>query len=160
MNLSNWSQQRICLWAHDFLVTPLNAVNNSPQCLNFINGLKVCHTCMISCFLRSICLLIQAALPCMLFARGPVRLQLKGGTNASFAPQFDYFTWVSHLLLVFRLMIFSTVIIFGLCDYLCHIKISVHVNNTAPDLQLYVTRFSDFQSHCRKTWDQCQLPAC
>jgi len=34
---------------------------------------------------------MQAALPCMLFARGPTRLQLRGGTNAAFAPTIDYF---------------------------------------------------------------------
>jgi len=33
---------------------------------------------------------MQAALPCMLFARGPMRLHLRGGTNAAFAPQIDY----------------------------------------------------------------------
>jgi len=43
---------------------------------------------------RSVCLLMQAALPCMLFARGPTRLQLRGGTNAAFAPQIDYFIQV------------------------------------------------------------------
>lgn len=42
----------------------------------------------------SVCLLMQAALPCMLFARGPMRLQLRGGTNAAFAPQIDYFMQV------------------------------------------------------------------
>jgi RNA 3'-terminal phosphate cyclase (ATP) len=42
----------------------------------------------------SICLLIQTALPCMFYARGSVHLQLRGGTNAAFAPQIDYFTWV------------------------------------------------------------------
>lgn len=39
----------------------------------------------------SICLLIQSALPCMLFASGTTRLRLKGGTNASMAPPIDYF---------------------------------------------------------------------
>ncbi len=43
---------------------------------------------------RSICLLVQAALPCMLFANGPSRMLLKGGTNAEMAPQIDYLTWV------------------------------------------------------------------
>jgi RNA 3'-terminal phosphate cyclase (ATP) len=39
----------------------------------------------------SICLLLQAALPCALFAsRAPCRLVLKGGTNATLAPQYDY----------------------------------------------------------------------
>jgi RNA 3'-terminal phosphate cyclase (ATP) len=39
----------------------------------------------------SICLILQAALPVALFARKiPTDLILKGGTNASFAPQFDY----------------------------------------------------------------------
>ncbi|GAX15739.1 RNA 3'-terminal phosphate cyclase [Fistulifera solaris] len=38
----------------------------------------------------SICLLLQAALPCALFNQSPVKLILKGGTNATMAPQFDY----------------------------------------------------------------------
>jgi len=40
---------------------------------------------------------MQTALPCMLFARGPIRLQLCGGTNAAFAPQIDYFIRVRTL---------------------------------------------------------------
>ena len=43
---------------------------------------------------RSICLLIQAALPCQLFGGGPGQMKLKGGTNAEMAPQIDYFTMV------------------------------------------------------------------
>lgn len=39
---------------------------------------------------RSISLLLQVALPCALFADGPVTLDLKGGTNADMAPQIDY----------------------------------------------------------------------
>lgn len=39
---------------------------------------------------RSVCLLMQSALPCMLYARGPVSLCLKGGTNADMAPQIDF----------------------------------------------------------------------
>lgn len=43
----------------------------------------------------SICLLLQAALPCALFGAGsPCNLILKGGTNATLAPQYDYFTHV------------------------------------------------------------------
>ncbi|CAG9860681.1 unnamed protein product [Phyllotreta striolata] len=38
----------------------------------------------------SICLLMQVALPCTLFAQGPTTLYLKGGTNAEMAPQIDY----------------------------------------------------------------------
>ena len=49
---------------------------------------------MLVFFFRSICLLIQATLPVLLFADGPVHLTLKGGTNADMAPQVDYFTWV------------------------------------------------------------------
>jgi RNA 3'-terminal phosphate cyclase (ATP) len=40
----------------------------------------------------SICLLVQVALPCMIFAGRPSKAVLKGGTNASGAPQIDYFT--------------------------------------------------------------------
>eukprot|EP00977_Amphora_coffeiformis_P024645 scaffold16508_cov133-Amphora_coffeaeformis.AAC.3 len=38
----------------------------------------------------SICLLLQAALPVALFGATPARLTLGGGTNASMAPQYDY----------------------------------------------------------------------
>lgn len=38
----------------------------------------------------SICLLMQAALPCLLYANGPTQLSLRGGTNAEMAPQVDY----------------------------------------------------------------------
>lgn len=44
----------------------------------------------------SICLLLQAALPCLLLdgATEPCRLVLKGGTNATLAPQYDYWEQV------------------------------------------------------------------
>lgn len=42
----------------------------------------------------SISLLLQVALPCAMFADGPVTLDLKGGTNADMAPQIDYFTGI------------------------------------------------------------------
>ena len=53
----------------------------------------------------SICLLLQAALPCALFASAgrsdsdgqqsePIQLELRGGTNAALAPQIDYLTEV------------------------------------------------------------------
>jgi RNA 3'-terminal phosphate cyclase (ATP) len=38
----------------------------------------------------SVCLLIQSALPCALFSASECQLELKGGTNASMAPQIDY----------------------------------------------------------------------
>lgn len=38
----------------------------------------------------SVVLLLQVALPCMLFSGGPTRVSLKGGTNAEMAPQIDY----------------------------------------------------------------------
>ena len=38
----------------------------------------------------SICLLLQAALPVALFGKAPVHLTLGGGTNATMAPQYDY----------------------------------------------------------------------
>ncbi|XP_068599805.1 RNA 3'-terminal phosphate cyclase [Brachionichthys hirsutus] len=38
----------------------------------------------------SVCLLMQVALPCALFADGASQLCLKGGTNAEMAPQIDY----------------------------------------------------------------------
>lgn len=39
---------------------------------------------------RSVCLLLQVALPCALFAEASSQLSLKGGTNAEMAPQIDY----------------------------------------------------------------------
>lgn len=42
----------------------------------------------------SISLLLQVVLPCTLFANGPTRLTLQGGTNAEMAPQVDYTTEV------------------------------------------------------------------
>lgn len=38
----------------------------------------------------SVVLLLQIALPCLIFANGPCQLILKGGTNADMAPQIDY----------------------------------------------------------------------
>ncbi|NXN99905.1 RTCA cyclase, partial [Rhinopomastus cyanomelas] len=38
----------------------------------------------------SVCLLMQVAMPCALFAASPTELILKGGTNAEMAPQIDY----------------------------------------------------------------------
>jgi len=43
---------------------------------------------------RSIGLLIQVALPCILFGNGITTLKLRGGTNAEMAPQIDYTTEV------------------------------------------------------------------
>ena len=43
---------------------------------------------------RSICLLVQVSLPCLLYAPSPSQLVLKGGTNAEMAPQIDYMTEV------------------------------------------------------------------
>ncbi|ELT99109.1 hypothetical protein CAPTEDRAFT_183136 [Capitella teleta] len=42
----------------------------------------------------SICLLLQAALPCLLYSKTQTTLNLYGGTNAEMAPQIDYFTMV------------------------------------------------------------------
>lgn len=42
----------------------------------------------------SICLLIQNSLPCLLFAKEESTLLLRGGTNASHAPQIEYFQFV------------------------------------------------------------------
>lgn len=42
----------------------------------------------------SVCLLMQAAVPCMMFGNGPIELRLLGGTNAEMAPQVDYQTMV------------------------------------------------------------------
>lgn len=39
---------------------------------------------------RSVTLLVQAVLPCALFADSPSCYILRGGTNADFAPQADY----------------------------------------------------------------------
>lgn len=42
----------------------------------------------------SLCLLIQSALPCLIFASNQSELDLRGGTNAENAPQIDYFQLV------------------------------------------------------------------
>lgn len=42
----------------------------------------------------SVCLLIQIVLPCLLFGRPNTKIILKGGTNATMAPQIDYFSLV------------------------------------------------------------------
>lgn len=42
----------------------------------------------------SICLLLQVAIPCLVYADGPTNLTLKGGTNADMAPQLDHMTMV------------------------------------------------------------------
>ena len=47
-------------------------------------------------FYRSVSLLVQAALPCLLYARGATELFLRGGTNADMAPQIDYLTLVTY----------------------------------------------------------------
>uniref|UniRef100_A0A670Y6G4 RNA 3'-terminal phosphate cyclase n=1 Tax=Pseudonaja textilis TaxID=8673 RepID=A0A670Y6G4_PSETE len=44
----------------------------------------------------SVCLLMQVAMPCVLFAASPSELRLKGGTNAEMAPQIDYTLMVSR----------------------------------------------------------------
>ena len=45
---------------------------------------------------RSICLLLQAALPCLLYSPKPSKITLKGGTNADMAPPIDYVMKVSE----------------------------------------------------------------
>jgi len=42
----------------------------------------------------SVTLLLQATLPCLLFAPKKSQITLKGGTNADMAPPIDYLTWV------------------------------------------------------------------
>uniref|UniRef100_A0A8C0GR56 RNA 3'-terminal phosphate cyclase n=1 Tax=Chelonoidis abingdonii TaxID=106734 RepID=A0A8C0GR56_CHEAB len=44
----------------------------------------------------SVCLLLQVAMPCVLFAASPSELRLKGGTNAEMAPQIDYTVLVGN----------------------------------------------------------------
>ena len=46
-------------------------------------------------FCRSVCLLMQLALPCLLFAPATSKLILRGGTNAEMAPPVDFMTDVS-----------------------------------------------------------------
>lgn len=38
----------------------------------------------------SVCLLLQASLPCALYGNQTVEMKLQGGTNATMAPQYDY----------------------------------------------------------------------
>lgn len=42
----------------------------------------------------SVCLMLQASLPCALFSSTPSKIILRGGTNASMAPQWDYWEHV------------------------------------------------------------------
>ncbi|CAF0847310.1 unnamed protein product [Brachionus calyciflorus] len=42
----------------------------------------------------SICLIIQNALPCLIFAKEESKLHLRGGTNADHSPQIDYFEYI------------------------------------------------------------------
>lgn len=51
----------------------------------------------INCFfsIRSVCLMMQTAIPCLLFANDTSRLRLLGGTNADFAPEIDYYSMVN-----------------------------------------------------------------
>ena len=49
---------------------------------------------------RSICLLMQAALPCFLIGSGPGTMTLRGGTNAEMAPQIDYTLMVNINLII------------------------------------------------------------
>lgn len=51
--------------------------------------------CLVIAF-RSVCLLMQVAMPCVLFAASPSELHLKGGTNAEMAPQIDYTVMVGR----------------------------------------------------------------
>ena len=45
---------------------------------------------------RSICLLLQIALPCLLFAKERSELILRGGTDVDMAPPIDYTLKVSN----------------------------------------------------------------
>lgn len=47
-------------------------------------------TACVCVSVRSVCLLLQVALPCAVFADAASQLCLKGGTNAEMAPQIDY----------------------------------------------------------------------
>ncbi|CAF1007261.1 unnamed protein product [Rotaria sordida] len=42
----------------------------------------------------SVCLMMQTAIPCLLFANNSSYLRLLGGTNAEFAPEIDYYSMV------------------------------------------------------------------
>ncbi|CAF4053499.1 unnamed protein product [Rotaria sp. Silwood2] len=42
----------------------------------------------------SVCLMMQTAIPCLLFANDSSHLRLLGGTNAEFAPEIDYYSMV------------------------------------------------------------------
>ncbi|XP_023365640.1 RNA 3'-terminal phosphate cyclase [Otolemur garnettii] len=54
---------------------------------DFEKKIKLSLFCLL---LRSVCLLMQVSMPCVLFAASPSELRLKGGTNAEMAPQVDY----------------------------------------------------------------------
>jgi len=54
----------------------------------------------------SVCLLMQLALPCLLYAPEVSKLILKGGTNAEMAPPIEYMTDVSYCKFQFLTKIF------------------------------------------------------
>lgn len=43
---------------------------------------------------RSVCLMMQTAIPCLLFANDSSYLRLLGGTNVDFSPEIDYYSMV------------------------------------------------------------------
>ena len=51
---------------------------------------------VIFLYCRSICLLLQIALPCLLFAKERSELILRGGTDVDMAPPIDYTLKVSN----------------------------------------------------------------
>ena len=59
--------------------------------------LKVIHTgcyyiTIYKLYFRAVSLLLQVALPCLMFTPGSSHVTLRGGTNAEMAPQIDYTT--------------------------------------------------------------------
>jgi RNA 3'-terminal phosphate cyclase (ATP) len=64
---------------------------------NFLDASLIIERLIGDTFFRSVGLLIQVALPCILFSNGMTILKLRGGTNAEMAPQIDYITEVCCL---------------------------------------------------------------
>uniref|UniRef100_A0A131Z513 RNA 3'-terminal phosphate cyclase n=1 Tax=Rhipicephalus appendiculatus TaxID=34631 RepID=A0A131Z513_RHIAP len=68
----------------------VNAVIGSTEIELYPGSIRGGHFSADTGTAGSVVLLLQAALPCLLFADAPSVLRLRGGTNAEMAPQIDY----------------------------------------------------------------------
>lgn len=64
-------------------------------------GLKLYTKILL--LIRSICLLMQSCIPCLIFTDNICKLDLRGGTNADHAPPIDYYEYVCYYALFLRI---------------------------------------------------------